>query len=115
MERDGQIMRNRRKGAILVASKLDLVRGTRAGHPDGFGFLVPDDGGATCSCARGRCRRCCTATASMARPGVDRRGRREGEIVEVLERANGGSSGGCWREHGVCSSCPETSASATTC
>ncbi len=45
MERDGQLMTNR-KGQLCVVAKLDLVTGTVQGHPDGFGFLVPDDGGA---------------------------------------------------------------------
>ena len=44
MERDGEIMRNRRN-AICVVSKLDLIRGRVQGHPDGFGFLVRDEGG----------------------------------------------------------------------
>src|SRR5690348_9200707 len=41
MLRDGEIIRNRR-GAICVVEKLDLIRGRVQGHPDGFGFLVPD-------------------------------------------------------------------------
>src|SRR6266581_2169896 len=43
MERDGQILRNR-KGAILVATKLDLVSGRVEGHPDGYGFVIPENG-----------------------------------------------------------------------
>ncbi len=43
MERDGQIMRNR-KNAICLVERLDLIKGTVTGHQDGFGFLVPDDG-----------------------------------------------------------------------
>src|SRR5512145_512827 len=43
MERDGQIMRNRKR-AICVVDKLDLIKGKVQGHPDGFGFLIPDDG-----------------------------------------------------------------------
>src|SRR5882672_9505389 len=43
LERGGQILRNR-KGAILVASKLDLIKGRVEGHPDGYGFVVADDG-----------------------------------------------------------------------
>src|SRR5687767_2884195 len=43
MERDGQVHRNRR-GHILLADKAGLVRGKVVGHPDGFGFLRPDDG-----------------------------------------------------------------------
>ena len=44
MERDGQLMPNR-KGALCVVAKLDLVAGTVQGHRDGFGFLVLDEGG----------------------------------------------------------------------
>ena len=44
MLRDGEIIRNRRN-AICVVEKLDLLRGRVQGHPDGFGFLVRDDGG----------------------------------------------------------------------
>ena len=42
MQREGQIMRNRR-GAICVVTKMDLITGTVQGHPDGFGFLLRDD------------------------------------------------------------------------
>jgi len=43
MEREGQLLTNR-KGELCVVAKLDLVIGSVQGHPDGFGFLVPDDG-----------------------------------------------------------------------
>src|SRR5712664_1189189 len=43
MERDGQILRNR-KGAILVAAKLDLIKGRVEGHPDGYGFVIAEEG-----------------------------------------------------------------------
>src|SRR3990167_11404698 len=42
MERDGQIMRNRKR-AICVMEKLNLTKGKVQGHPDGFGFLIPED------------------------------------------------------------------------
>ena len=42
--REGAVLVNR-KGELLVAEKLDLVRGRVQGHPDGFGFLVPETGG----------------------------------------------------------------------
>ncbi|MGH8771376.1 MAG: winged-helix domain-containing protein, partial [Burkholderiales bacterium] len=41
MERDGQIMRNR-KDAICIVDKLDLIRGRIEGHAEGFGFAIPD-------------------------------------------------------------------------
>ena len=43
MERDGQLIQNR-KGAYGNVKKMDLIRGRVIGHADGFGFLVPDDG-----------------------------------------------------------------------
>src|ERR1700677_4166639 len=45
MERAGQIVANRH-GDLLVAERVDLIPGRVEGHPDGFGFLVPDSGGA---------------------------------------------------------------------
>ena len=62
MERDGQLLTNRKRELCVVA-KLDLVIGTVQGHPDGFGFLVPDEGGDDYFLSRARCTRCCTATA----------------------------------------------------
>ena len=44
MERDGQLVVNRRGGYCLVNRK-DLIAGRVIGHPDGFGFLKPDEGG----------------------------------------------------------------------
>ena len=87
MERDGQLMTNR-KGELCVAAKLDLVTGTVQGHPDGFGFLVPDDGGPDLFLAPKEMHKVLHGDRATARPiGTDRRGRPEGEIVDVLERA----------------------------
>jgi ribonuclease R len=44
MIRDGQLVRNRRDAYCLV-NKRDLIAGRVIGHPDGFGFVKPDDGG----------------------------------------------------------------------
>jgi ribonuclease R len=41
MEREGQILRNR-KGSLLVAQKIALISGRVEAHPDGFGFFIPD-------------------------------------------------------------------------
>ncbi|BBI52164.1 hypothetical protein HORIV_45850 [Vreelandella olivaria] len=37
MERDGQVLRDRR-GAYALIDKLDLIKGKVLGHRDGFGF-----------------------------------------------------------------------------
>lgn len=86
MERDGQIVRNRRE-AYLPVREADLVRGRVIGHPDGFGFLVPDDGGDDLFLSPKQMRSLLHGDRAVARVvGVDRRGRKEGALVEVLER-----------------------------
>ncbi|MDO8466043.1 MAG: ribonuclease R, partial [Gallionella sp.] len=101
MERDGQIMRNR-KGAICVVDKLDLVKGKVQGHPDGFGFLVPEDGSADMFLSEKEMHKVLHGDVVMARQsGVDRRGRPEGKIVEVLDRANSRVVGRLHEEHGI--------------
>src|SRR3989338_10007531 len=43
MVRDGQLIKMRSEKFGLI-NKLDLIRGYVVGHPDGHGFLVPEDG-----------------------------------------------------------------------
>jgi ribonuclease R len=101
MERDGEIMRNRR-GAICVVAKLDLVRGRVQGHPDGFGFLAREDGGADLFLGPKEMREVMHGDRVVARiSGMDRRGRPEGKIVEVLERGQQRLVGRLRNEHGV--------------
>src|SRR3990172_1095992 len=76
MERDGQIMRNRKR-AICVMDKLDLIKGKVQGHPDGFGFLVPEDGSADLVLSPKEMNKVLHGDTVMARvSGIDRRGRR---------------------------------------
>jgi len=101
MEREGQIMRNR-KDAILVAGKLDLVAGRVEGHPDGYGFLVPDEGGPDMFLSEKEMRKVLHGDRVMARAsGVDRRGRPEGAIVEIISRANTRLVGRLHKPHGI--------------
>jgi ribonuclease R len=101
MERDGQLLRNRRHG-YGVAAKLDLVRGRVVGHPDGFGFLVPDEGGGDLYLSARNMRSVLHGDRVLAEViGVDRRGRREGNIVEVLERSTHTLVGRYYQERGV--------------
>ncbi len=86
MERDGQILFNRRK-QYCIASKMDLIPGRVIGHPSGFGFLVPDKGGDDLFLSAREMHAVMHSDRVVAREvGVDRRGRREGMVVEVLER-----------------------------
>jgi len=85
MERDGQILFNRSKKYIPV-SKADLIAGRVQGHPDGFGFLIPDDGSADLFLHGKQMRKLLHGDRALASvTGTDRKGRREGAIVEVLE------------------------------
>ena len=107
MERDGEIMRNRRD-AICVVNKLDLVRGRVQGHPDGYGFLVRDDGGADLFLDPKEMRKVLHGDRVVARQsGTDRRGRPEGKIVEVLEHAQKHVVGRMHAEHGMLYVIPE--------
>jgi ribonuclease R len=86
MERDGQLVRNRRNAYGLL-DKMDLVRGRVVAHPDGFGFLIPDDGSDDLFLSARQMRTLIHGDRVVAHvAGIDRRGRREGAIVDVLER-----------------------------
>ena len=100
MERDGQIMRNR-KDAICVVDKLDLIKGKVQGHPEGYGFLIPEEG-VDLFLGPKEMRKVLHGDKVMAREiGLDRRGRPEAVIVEVLERANHRVVGRVHDEHGI--------------
>jgi ribonuclease R len=101
MQRDGQLMSNR-KGQLCVVAKLDLVTGTVHGHPDGFGFLVPDDGGADLFLSPKEMHKALHGDrATVHQVGVDKRGRPEGTIVDVLARANREIVGRVYADHGI--------------
>ncbi|MBZ5875693.1 MULTISPECIES: ribonuclease R [Chromohalobacter] len=87
MERDGQILRNRR-GAYALIDKLDLIRGRVQGHRDGMGFLIREDGKKPDLVLPPRqMRRVFDGDQVLVRiSGRDRRGRDEATIAEVLAR-----------------------------
>lgn len=101
MERDGQLVCNR-VGAYLPVNQEDLVRGRVIGHPDGFGFLVPDEGGDDLFLSPRQMKSLLHGDRAVARViGVDRRGRREGAIIEVLERNTEQVVGRLFSEGGI--------------
>ena len=86
MLRDGQVLANRR-GGYALATKLDLIPGTVIANPEGFGFLRTDAGGDDLFLPPHELRKAMHGDRVLASvTGIDRRGRREGAIVEVLER-----------------------------
>jgi ribonuclease R len=98
MEREGQILRNR-KGAILIAKKLDLIAGRVQGHSEGYGFVVSDEGGDDLYLSPREMRKVLHGDRVMVRrSGLDRRGRAEAAIVEVIVRAHTRVVGGLRRD-----------------
>ena len=101
MARDGQLIYTRR-GTYAPVDKLDLICGRISGHRDGFGFLVPDDGSDDLFLSPAQMRLVFDRDRALVRvAGFDRRGRREGGIVEVIERAHESIVGRYYEENGI--------------
>ncbi len=106
MERDGQIMANR-KGELLLATKLDFLPGKVQGHRDGFGFLIRDDGGPDIFLAPREMMKVLHGDRVLVKPTGEYRGKPEGIIVEVLERRTNKLVGRFLNERGVFIVVPE--------
>ena len=102
MVRAGQILENRR-GEYCLTAKLDLVTGTVSGHRDGFGFVVRDDGEPDdVYLSATQMRSLFDGDRVAIRiTGLDRRGRAEGELVDILERGTREVAGQFIRERGI--------------
>jgi ribonuclease R len=86
MLRDGQLLQSRR-GGYAPANKLDLIPGTVIANAEGYGFLRPDEGGDDLYLSPAQMRKAMHGDRVLGSVvGIDRRGRREGAIAEVLER-----------------------------
>jgi ribonuclease R len=101
MERDGQIIRNR-QNHYLPISKVDLVRGRVMGHADGFGFLIPDEGGEDLFLSPFEMRTLMHGDRAVVRPvGKSKRGKLMGKLVEIIERGNKQIVGRYYKESGL--------------
>ncbi|WP_107843018.1 ribonuclease R [Neisseria sicca] len=103
MARDGQVLINRR-GAVCAADKLDLVKCRIEAHKDGFGFAVPltptKDGDFVLY--ERQMRGIMHGDIVTVRPaGIDRRGRREGTVLDIVERAQSKVVGRFYMDRGV--------------
>jgi len=103
----GEVVRNRR-AAYGLAEDMDLVRGRISAHADGFGFVMPDEGGDDLYLSPKQMRQVFHGDSVLAAvTGVDRRGRKEGGIVEVVERAHRQVVGRLMLESGVAAVIPD--------
>ncbi len=100
MERDGQLLFNRGQRYCLVNNK-DLIVGRIIGHADGFGFIRPDDGSEDLFLSPREMNPLLHNDRAMVRiVGIDKKGRREGAVVEILERNTHQVVGRLYKEDG---------------
>ncbi len=110
MERDGQLMVNRR-GSYGLVDKMNLLHCRVQGHRDGYGFAVPlAGGGEDVYLSARQMNFVFDGDEVLVRvTGVDRRGRQEGKVVEVLVRAHQSIVGRYQEESGIGYVIPENS------
>jgi ribonuclease R len=107
MERDGQI-RADAVGVYMLADQAGFIAGRVSAHRDGFGFVIPDDASGDLFLNDKEMQKVLHGDRVMAKvTGSDRRGRPEGTIVEVVERANTHVIGRLLNEGGVWLVSPE--------
>ncbi len=101
MERDGQLMVNRR-GAYGLVDKLNLLRCRVQGHRDGYGFAIPLEEGDDVYLSSRQMQFVFDGDEVLVGIiGLDRRGRPEGRVVEVLHRGTSRVVGRYEEESGI--------------
>ena len=81
---------SRLQNPALVPERVDLVRGKVQGHPDGYGFVVPDEGGEDLFLPAKEMEKVLHGDRVIARVvGVDRRGRPAAEPDVRVRRVRG--------------------------
>lgn len=101
MARDGQLHQNRR-GVYGLVTKMELIPGIVIGHRDGFGFVDPEDGSDDLFLNARQMRAVFHNDKVLVRvSNLDNRGRREGVIVDVLERHTEQLVGRFFSESGI--------------
>ncbi len=102
MARQGQILINR-KDILCISKKLNLIPGKIMGHPDGFGFLIPEDSSLqdVFLSPKEMSKVFHNDEVMVQVTGIDKKGRQEGVIVEILSRGNSIIVGRVIQNHGV--------------
>lgn len=101
MERDGQLICNR-KGDYCLVDATDLVRGTVLAHRDGFGYLALEQGGDDWYISPREMHNVFHGDKVLARVRrIDRRGKTEASIVEILDGSTTHIVGRLFEENGL--------------
>lgn len=101
MERDGQLICNR-KGRYCLVDATDLKRGKVIAHRDGYGYLALEEGGDDWYLSPREMHSVFHGDKVLARvKKVDRRGRTEGAIVEILDGSTNHVVGRLFEESGM--------------
>ena len=101
MCRAGQLICSR-SGSYGLVNKMDLVKGRVMGHKDGFGFLIPEDGSSDLYLGPRQMQKVFDGDIILARvSGIDRRGRKEGKVAEILTRKSSRIVGRFYKEAGA--------------
>ncbi|MTV36936.1 ribonuclease R [Duganella radicis] len=107
MQRDGQIIVDD-SGHYTLATQTGFIAGRVSSHRDGFGFVIPDEPGEDLFLPEKEMQKVLHGDRVLAKiVGVDRRGRPEGTIVEVTQRANTHIIGRLLNENGAWIVAPE--------
>ncbi len=106
MERDAQIVRNRRGGYGLI-DKMSLVAGRVSAHRDGYGFCIPDDGSPDFYLSHYEMRQVFHNDRVLVRELENSSRGREGSIVRILERHTEEVVGRYFEEYGMPMLSPE--------
>lgn len=107
MQRDGQLELDH-KGRFVLAQQTDFIVGRVQGHRDGFGFLLRNDGAEDIYLSEREMQKVMhNDTVQVRITGYDRRGRLEGQVVEIVERANHLIIGRLLNENGTLIVAPE--------
>lgn len=107
MQRDGQLNFTE-AGGYTIKDSTRFIVGQISSHPDGYGFLLPDEGGDDIYLSHNEMQKVMNGDRVQVRViSSDRRGRFEGTIVEVLTRAHTHVVGRLVHENGIWLIAPE--------
>jgi ribonuclease R len=107
MMRDGQIMFDR-KDRICVTNKTTVLKGRVQAHTEGLGFFIPEGPEPDMVLSAREMKSVMHGDIVLAyQSGIDRKGRKEGKIHEILERAIQSVAGRFVEKQGVCYVEPE--------